>query len=138
MSRPVEDDLAAGRVEQAHDAARHRRLAAAGLADDAERLALRARVKLTPSTACTAATCFWKMIPRVTGKCFLRSSTTSSSSPVASTVRLRATVMRLARLRHRPREQLRRLAVLRLLVEVARAGGASASPGDRLERAAPR
>ena len=40
MSRPVEDDLAAGRVEQAHDAARHRRLAAAGLADDAERLAL--------------------------------------------------------------------------------------------------
>ena len=37
---PVEDDLAAGRVEQAHDAARHRRLAAAGLADDAERLAL--------------------------------------------------------------------------------------------------
>ena len=30
----------AGRVEQPHDAARHRRLAAAGLADDAERLAL--------------------------------------------------------------------------------------------------
>jgi hypothetical protein len=38
-------------------------------------------VKLTPSTAFTAAICFWKMIPRVTGKCFFRSSTTSSSSP---------------------------------------------------------
>src|SRR5207344_367674 len=31
---------ALGRVEQAHDAARERRLAAAGLADDAQRLAL--------------------------------------------------------------------------------------------------
>ena len=40
MSLAVEDDPAAGRVEQPHDAARHRRLAAAGLADDAERLAL--------------------------------------------------------------------------------------------------
>ncbi len=28
----------------------------------------RLSVKLTPSTAFTAATCFWKMIPRVTGK----------------------------------------------------------------------
>src|SRR5919108_577142 len=37
---PVEDDPAAGRVEQAHHAAGHRRLAAARLADDAERLAL--------------------------------------------------------------------------------------------------
>ena len=33
-------DRAAGQVEQPHDAARERRLAAAGLADDAERLAL--------------------------------------------------------------------------------------------------
>ena len=37
---PLEDDPARGRVEQAHDAARHRRLAAARLADDAEGLAL--------------------------------------------------------------------------------------------------
>ena len=29
-------------------------------------------LKLTPSTAFTAATCFWKTIPRVTGKCFLQ------------------------------------------------------------------
>ena len=36
--------------------------------------------KLTPSTAFTAPICFWKMIPRVTGKCFLTSSTTSRSS----------------------------------------------------------
>jgi hypothetical protein len=38
--------------------------------------------KLTPSTALTAPTCFWKMIPRVTGKCFFRSSTTSRSSAI--------------------------------------------------------
>jgi hypothetical protein len=38
----------------------------------------------TPSTAFTDATCFWKMIPRVTGKCFFRSSTTSSSSPTSA------------------------------------------------------
>src|SRR5207302_3209623 len=36
----VEHNPAAGRVEQAHDTACHRRLAAAGLADDAEGLAL--------------------------------------------------------------------------------------------------
>ena len=38
-------------------------------------------VKEIPSTAFTAATCFWKTIPRVTGKYFSRSSTTSRSSP---------------------------------------------------------
>ena len=38
-------------------------------------------VNVTPSTAFTEATSFWKMIPRVTGKCFFRSSTTRSSSP---------------------------------------------------------
>ena len=37
-----------------------------------------------PSTAFTVATSFWKMIPRVTGKCFFRSSTTRSSLPPAS------------------------------------------------------
>ncbi len=36
----AELDRAAGRIEQLHDAARHRRLATARLADDAERLAL--------------------------------------------------------------------------------------------------
>ena len=41
-------------------------------------------VKLTPSTAFTEAISFWKMIPRVTGKCFLTSSTTRSSSPASS------------------------------------------------------
>ena len=35
----AEDDLSAGGIEQPHDAARERGLAAAGLADDAERLA---------------------------------------------------------------------------------------------------
>ncbi len=40
MSWPVEHDLAAGRLEQPHHAAGHRRLAAARLADHAERLAL--------------------------------------------------------------------------------------------------
>jgi hypothetical protein len=39
-------------------------------------------LKLTPSTAFTEAISFWKMIPRVIGKYFLTSSTTSSSSPV--------------------------------------------------------
>jgi hypothetical protein len=39
-------------------------------------------VKETPSTALTAPTCFWKTIPRVTGKCFFRSSTTRSSEPL--------------------------------------------------------
>ena len=33
-------------------------------------------VKVTPSTAFTEATSFWKMIPRVTGKCLFRPSTT--------------------------------------------------------------
>jgi len=39
-------------------------------------------VNETPSTAFTEATSFWKTMPRVTGKCFFRFSTTSSSSPV--------------------------------------------------------
>src|SRR4051812_48934451 len=40
--------------------------------------------KLTPSTAFTAPTFFWKMMPRVTGKCFCRSVTSRSVSPVLS------------------------------------------------------
>jgi hypothetical protein len=38
-------------------------------------------VNVTPSTAFTEATSFWKMIPRVTGKCLTRFSTTRRSSP---------------------------------------------------------
>ena len=45
MSRPSKMIRPAGRLEQPHDAAGQRRLAAARLADDAERLALAARVK---------------------------------------------------------------------------------------------
>ena len=45
----------------------------------------RRTLKLTPSTAFTAPICFWKMIPRVTGKCFSRSSTTSRSSDEVGT-----------------------------------------------------
>src|SRR5438876_4834877 len=66
-------------------------------------------LKLTPSTAFTAAICLWKMIPRVTGKYFFRSSTTRRSSP--------ATALR--GLCHHPGQQLRGFAVLRLLVEMA-------------------
>ena len=35
----------------------------------------------TPSTACTAPTCFWKMIPRVIGKCFTIPSSRRIGSP---------------------------------------------------------
>src|SRR5215216_3490504 len=34
-----------------------------------------------PSTAWTAPTCFWKMIPRVSGKCITRLLTVRSDSP---------------------------------------------------------
>ena len=53
----VEDDRAGGRLEQPHDAAGERRLAAARLADDAERLALahgEARRRRPPSRAPTS------------------------------------------------------------------------------------
>jgi hypothetical protein len=46
------------------------------------RVSPRLTVKVTPSTAFTEAICFWKMIPRVTGKCFSRFSTTRSSSAI--------------------------------------------------------
>ena len=73
-------------------------------------------VKETPSTALTAPTCFWKMIPRVTGKCFFRSSTTRSSAP--EPVEFVEHGLVTAGLRHHPGEQLLGLAVLRLVVEV--------------------
>ncbi len=60
MSRPVEADLAGGGVEQAHDQPRGGALAAAGLADEPERLAAPSTSKLTPSTASTAPTRRWK------------------------------------------------------------------------------
>src|SRR5437588_1093309 len=65
-------------------------------------------VKLTPSTAFTAAICFWKMIPWVTGKCFFRSSTTRSSWPAT-----------LRHLRERAGNHLGGLAILGRLVEMA-------------------
>src|SRR2546423_6040366 len=76
----------------------------------------------TPSTAFTDATSFWKTIPRVTGKYFCKSCTTSSSSPRSSSCVCRigdACVVTLRGLRHHSREQLGGLPVLRLLVEVA-------------------
>ena len=77
------------------------------------------------------------MIPRVTGKCFFRSSTTRSSSrrlPLAG--RAASAEPSLARLRHHAPGSFVRLAVLRLLVEVARAAGGSARR-DRQRAAAP-
>ena len=43
----------------------------------------------TPSTACTAPTCRWKMIPRVIGKCLTRSRTSISASLGATVSALR-------------------------------------------------
>src|SRR5687768_8436861 len=71
-------------------------------------------VKLIPSTALTAATSFWKTIPRVTGKYLTRSSTTRRSSPEWLPFMDTS-----ADLRQRAFEELHDLAVLRLLVEVA-------------------
>ena len=53
MSRPSNDDLAAGRLEQPGDQPAGGALAAAGLADQRERLARRT-LKSMPSTAWTA------------------------------------------------------------------------------------
>src|SRR5438309_10157294 len=78
----------------------------------------------TPSTAFTEATSFWKMIPRVTGKYFWRSSTTRSSSPVSSSCVWRSIACSgtatLRRLRHHAGEELSRLPVLGLFVQVTR------------------
>jgi hypothetical protein len=106
----LEDHAAAGRVEQAHHAARHRRLAAARLADDAERLALLDR-EADAVDRLHRRDLLLEDDPARDGKCFSRSSTTRSSSPAGLSERLRCSV---------PVEQLLRLAVLRLLVEVAR------------------
>ena len=69
-------------------------------------------VKETPSTAFTVATSFWKMIPCVIGKCFVRLSTTRNSSPVTR----RHTTTPPVTLA----EQRGGLALLRRRVEVAR------------------
>ena len=74
-------------------------------------------VKLTPSTAFTDAISFWKMMPCVTGKCFLTSSTTSSSSPARRRPRRPPSSSGLS---ITPARSSRRLPVLRLLVEPAR------------------
>src|ERR671914_689423 len=78
-------------------------------------------VNETPSTALTDATSRWKTIPRVTGKCFFRSSTTRSSLPATGVPSVaRIVVDNLRGLRQGPGKELRGLAVLRLLVEVTR------------------
>ena len=64
----AEQDLARGRLDRAQDAARGRRLAAAALADQAQRLAS-LDVKLTPSTARTWPTTLRRK-PRRIGKNF--------------------------------------------------------------------
>ena len=87
------------------------RLAAAGLADQPERLA-RARPRTTtPSTALTVADLALEQIPRVTGKCFVevldaeqvvaiaRRSTRLTASPAGAARRRRAPARELARRR---------------------------------------
>ena len=68
--------------------------------------------KETPSTAFTVAISFWNTIPRVIGKCFFRSSTTRSSFPFAAVLTTTCSG-------GEHRDELRRLARLRRLVEVA-------------------
>ena len=60
---------------------RHRRLATARLADDAERLPLLDR-EADPVDGLDARDLFWKTIPRVTGKYLTRSSTTNRSAVI--------------------------------------------------------
>ena len=72
----LEADRARARLEQLQDRAARRRLAAARLADQAERLAL-PTLKLTPSTARTWSTSRSNSSPRLTGKCLTRSVTSS-------------------------------------------------------------
>src|SRR5439155_3314980 len=79
------------------------------------------RLKETPSTAFTAPTCFWKMIPRVIGKYFLTFSTMSSSSPraVIDSTSAPSGNAALAGLLHHRFQQLRCLALLGVVVEMA-------------------
>jgi hypothetical protein len=77
----------------------------------------RLTLKLTPSTAFTAATCFWNTIPRVHGKVLLEVLDDEQLVAADPSVR-RCRLCSLGCLRQRPRGACR-LAVLRLLVEVA-------------------
>ena len=72
----LETDLAGGRLDQAQHQAAGRRLAAAGLADERQRLA-GMQVEGQPSTACTAPTARCSTIPLLTGKCLTRLVTCS-------------------------------------------------------------
>ena len=65
-SAPSMQDRAVGRLDQARDAARHRRLARAGLADDAERLAAADLRGRRPRRPCTSRR-FAKKPPRHVG-----------------------------------------------------------------------
>src|SRR6266508_2922076 len=92
-------------------------------------------VNVTPSTAFTEATSFWKMIPRVTGKCLIRLSTTSRSSPEPLVAISCGCVWFVAMCSggDHAAQELTRLAILRLLVEVAALKMVGVG-GDRSER----
>ena len=79
----LELDRARRSARAAADRAAQRRLAAAGLPDEAERLAL-GQVKLTSSTARTRPTSRSIRIPDLIGKCLTRWSTSSSGAPSRS------------------------------------------------------
>ena len=120
----VEDDPAGRRIEEAHDAARHRRLAAAGLADDAERLALADREGDAVDGLHRGDLLLEDDSAR-DGEVLLQVLDDEELVAAHAAVRRRGDGdgrlgQRLARLRHRARQHLRRLAVLRRDVEVAR------------------
>ena len=86
----VEADRAARRLEQPHDQAR-RGASCRSRSRRRCRASRRAsRRSETPSTACTAPTWRWKMIPRVIGKCLTRSRTSTSGSLMPAPLELDA------------------------------------------------
>ena len=80
MSRPSNADRAAGRLLEPQDQAADRGLAAAGFADQPQRLARRDRRSETSSTACTVAVSAPKQRRRLDGKCLLQVATASSGA----------------------------------------------------------
>ena len=108
----VEGDPAARRIEQAHQAARHRRLAAARLADDAERLTL-LDGEADPVDGLDARDLLLEDDPARDRE--VLDEVLDDEQVVAAPCRRPSTD-----LRQRAGEQLRGLAVLRRLVEVAR------------------
>ena len=134
----------AGGLVQPDDRPAGRALAAAGLADEAERLAAPERRTMTPSTARTSPTWRWRIIPSVIGKQTLRSSTASSGVPSASRRGRRGDVgvgsgRRAGSLRRRSpsaiaawRRRARRAAPAGRRPPARRAGAQSGGPADGL------